>query len=202
MLGGSAAVEKAAKDAGFDVKVPFTPGRGDATQDQTDEENFEVLEPVSDAFRNYHKKDYSLKPEEFMVDKAQLMDLSAKELTVLIGGLRVLGANYGDTKHGVFTERVGTLTNDFFLTLLDMGVEWKPVEGEGYYEARDRQSGELVRTGTRVDLVFGSHSVLRALVEVYAQDDSQEKFVNDFVAAWVKVMNADRYDVKMKSKTS
>ena len=200
VLGGSAAVEKAAKDAGFDVKVPFTPGRGDATQDQTDEENFEVLEPVSDAFRNYHKKDYSLKPEEFMVDKAQLMDLSAKELTVLIGGLRVLGANHGDTKHGVFTEKVGTLTNDFFLTLLDMGVEWKPVEGQGYYEARDRKTGELVRTATRVDLVFGSHSVLRALVEVYAQDDSQEKFVKDFVAAWVKVMDADRYDVKVNKK--
>ncbi|ERN52557.1 catalase/peroxidase HPI [Alkalihalophilus marmarensis] len=195
VLGGSAAVEKAAKDAGFDVEVPFTPGRGDATEEQTDAENFEVLEPVSDGFRNYQKKEYSIKPEEFLVDKAQLLDLTAAEMTVLIGGMRVLGANYGDTQHGVFTDRVGTLTNDFFVNLLDMGLEWKPVDG-GVYEGYDRKSDELKRTATRVDLVFGSHSILRALAEVYAQDDSQEKFVRDFIAAWVKVMDADRFDVK------
>ncbi|MDV2887051.1 catalase/peroxidase HPI [Alkalihalophilus pseudofirmus] len=195
VLGGSAAVEKAAKDAGFDVEVPFTPGRGDATEEQTDAENFEVLEPVSDGFRNYQKKEYSLKPEEFLVDKAQLLDLTAAEMTVLIGGMRVLGANHGDTQHGVFTDRVGTLTNDFFVNLLDMGLEWKPVDG-GVYEGYDRKSGELKRTATRVDLVFGSHSILRALAEVYAQDDSQEKFVRDFITAWVKVMDADRFDVK------
>ncbi|MED1600891.1 catalase/peroxidase HPI [Alkalihalophilus marmarensis] len=195
VLGGSAAVEKAAKDAGFDVEVPFTPGRGDATEEQTDAENFEVLEPVSDGFRNYQKKEYSIKPEEFLVDKAQLLDLTAAEMTVLIGGMRVLGANHGDTQHGVFTDRVGTLTNDFFVNLLDMGLEWKPVDG-GVYEGYDRKSGELKRTATRVDLVFGSHSILRALAEVYAQDDSQEKFVRDFITAWVKVMDADRFDVK------
>ncbi|OLS35467.1 catalase/peroxidase HPI [Alkalihalophilus pseudofirmus] len=195
VLGGSAAVEKAAKDAGFDVEVPFTPGRGDATEEQTDAENFEVLEPVSDGFRNYQKKEYSIKPEEFLVDKAQLLDLTAAEMTVLIGGMRVLGANHGDTQHGVFTDRVGTLTNDFFVNLLDMGLEWKPVDG-GVYEGYDRKSGELKRTATRVDLVFGSHSILRALAEVYAQDDSQEKFVCDFITAWVKVMDADRFDVK------
>ncbi|WP_026690345.1 catalase/peroxidase HPI [Alteribacter aurantiacus] len=198
VLGGSAAVEKAAKDAGFDVKVPFSPGRGDATEEQTDVENFEVLEPPADAFRNYQKKEYSIKPEDLMVDKAQLLDLTAKEMTVLVGGMRALGANHGGTEHGVFTDRVGTLTNDFFVNLLDMGLEWKPVEdGDvGYYEGRDRKTGELKRTATRVDLVFGSHSILRALSEVYAQDDSQEKFVNDFISAWVKVMDADRFDLK------
>ncbi|PYZ95565.1 catalase/peroxidase HPI [Alteribacter lacisalsi] len=195
VLGGSAAVEKAAKDAGMDVKVPFTPGRGDATAEQTDQENFEVLEPPADAFRNYQKKEYSIKPEDLMVDKAQLLDLTAKEMTVLIGGMRVLGANHSDTKHGVFTDRVGTLTNDFFVNLLDMGVEWKPKD-DGTYEGYDRKTGELTNTATRVDLVFGSHSVLRALAEVYAQNDSQEKFVNDFISAWVKVMDADRFDVK------
>ncbi|WP_026677017.1 catalase/peroxidase HPI [Fictibacillus gelatini] len=196
VLGGCAAVEKAAKDAGFDVTVPFAPGRGDATQEQTDSESFAVLEPIADGFRNYQKKQYSVSPEELLVDKAQLLNLTAPEMTVLIGGLRVLGTNYGDTGHGVFTDRVGTLTNDFFVNLLDMGVEWKPVDG-GIYEGRDRKTGEVVRTATRVDLVFGSNSVLRAIAEVYAQDDNKEKFVRDFVAAWVKVMNADRFDLKL-----
>lgn len=195
VLGGSAAVEKAARDAGFDVTVPFAPGRGDATQEQTDVENFEVLEPIADGFRNYQKKEYSVSPEELLVDKAQLLGLTAPEMTVLIGGLRVLGANYGGTTHGVFTDRVGTLTNDFFVNLLDMGIEWKPADG-GIYEGRDRKTGEVVYTATRVDLVFGSNSELRALAEVYAQDDNQEKFIRDFVNAWVKVMNADRYDLK------
>lgn len=195
VLGGSAAIEKAARDAGFDVTVPFAPGRGDATQEQTDIENFEVLEPVADGFRNYQKKQYSVSPEELLVDKAQLLNLTAPEMTVLIGGMRVLGTNYGGTGHGVFTDQVGTLTNDFFVNLLDMGVEWKPVDG-GIYEGRDRKTGKLVRTATRVDLVFGSNSILRAIAEVYAQDDNKEKFVRDFIAAWVKVMNADRFDLK------
>lgn len=195
VLGGSAAIEKAARDAGFDVTVPFAPGRGDATQEQTDIENFEVLEPVADGFRNYQKKQYSVSPEELLVDKAQLLNLTAPEMTVLIGGMRVLGTNYGGTGHGVFTDRVGTLTNDFFVNLLDMGVEWKPVDG-GIYEGRDRKTGKLVHTATRVDLVFGSNSILRAIAEVYAQDDNKEKFVRDFIAAWVKVMNADRFDLK------
>lgn len=195
VLGGSAAIEKAAKDAGFDVKVPFAPGRGDATQEQTDAESFEVLEPVADGFRNYQKKQYSVSPEELLIDKAQLLNLTAPELTVLIGGMRVLGTNFGGTQHGVFTDHVGTLTNDFFVNLLDMGVEWKPVS-ENVYEGRDRKTGEVVRTATRVDLVFGSNSILRAIGEVYAQDDNKEKFVKDFIAAWVKVMNADRFDLK------
>jgi catalase-peroxidase len=194
VLGGSAAVEKAARDAGFDVTVPFAPGRGDASQDQTDVESFEVLEPIADGFRNYQKKQYSVSPEELLVDKAQLLNLTASEMTVLVGGMRVLGANYGGSQHGVFTDRVGTLTNDFFVNLLDMGVEWKPVDGN-VYEGRDRKTGELVRTATRIDLVFGSNSVLRAIAEVYAQDDNKEKFVRDFIAAWVKVMNADRFDL-------
>jgi len=195
ILGGSAAVEKAARDAGFDVTVPFVPGRGDATQEQTDLEGFAVLEPVADGFRNYQKKQYSVSAEELLVDKAQLLNLTAPEMTVLIGGMRVLGTNYGGTGHGVFTDRVGTLTNDFFVNLLDMGVVWKPVDG-GVYEGRDRKTGEVVHTATRVDLVFGSNSVLRALAEVYAQDDNKEKFVHDFIAVWVKVMNADRFDLK------
>jgi len=195
VLGGSAAVEKAARDAGFDVTVPFAPGRGDAAQEQTDVDSFAVLEPVADGFRNYQKKQYSVSTEELLVDKAQLLNLTAPEMTVLIGGMRVLGTNYGGTAHGVFTDRVGTLTNDFFVNLLDMGVVWKPVDG-GVYEGRDRKTGEVVRTATRVDLVFGSNSVLRALAEVYAQDDNNEKFVRDFIAAWVKVMNADRFDLK------
>jgi catalase-peroxidase len=195
VLGGSAAIEKAARDAGFDVTVPFAPGRGDATQEQTDVENFAVLEPVTDGFRNYQKKEYSVSPEELLVDKAQLLNLTAPEMTVLIGGMRVLGTNYGGTGHGVFTDQVGLLTNDFFVNLLDMGVEWKPVAG-GIYEGRDRKTGKVVRTATRVDLVFGSNSVLRAIAEVYAQDDNKEKFIRDFIAAWVKVMNADRFDLK------
>ncbi|GGF26211.1 catalase-peroxidase [Halobacillus andaensis] len=195
VLGGSAGVEKAAKDAGVDIIVPFAPGRGDATQEETDVESFEVLEPMADGFRNYEKKAYTLSPEELLVDKAQLLGLSAPEMTALIGGMRVLGTNYKGTNHGVFTDRVGTLTNDFFVNLLDMGIEWKPSE-YNLYEGRDRQTGELVRTATRVDLVFGSNSVLRALAEVYAQDDNKEKFVRDFVNAWVKVMNADRFDLK------
>ncbi|WP_027963716.1 catalase/peroxidase HPI [Halalkalibacillus halophilus] len=195
VLGGSAAIEKAAKNAGHNVTVPFTQGRGDATQEQTEEENFEVLEPVADGFRNYQKKDYAVSPEELLVDKAQLLGLSAPEMTVLIGGMRSLGANYGDKEHGVFTENVGALSNEFFVNLLDMDVEWKPVENN-LYEARDRQTGETVRTATRVDLIFGSHSVLRAISEVYAQADNEEKFVNDFINAWVKIMDADRFDVK------
>ncbi|WP_042460735.1 catalase/peroxidase HPI [Neobacillus dielmonensis] len=195
VLGGCAAIEKAAQDAGFDVTVPFAPGRGDATQEQTDAESFDVLEPVADGFRNYQKQQYSVSPEELLVDKAQLLNLTAPEMTVLIGGMRVLGTNYGGTQHGVFTEHVGTLTNDFFVNLLDMGVQWKPVEGN-VYEGHDRKTGKVVRTATRVDLVFGSNSVLRAIAEVYAQDDNKEKFVRDFIAAWVKVMNADRFDLK------
>lgn len=197
VLGGSAAIEKAAKDAGFDVTVPFAPGRGDATEEQTDVESFDVLEPVADGFRNYQKKQYAVSPEELLVDKAQLLGLTAPELTVLIGGMRVLGTNCGGTQHGVFTEQVGALTNDFFVNLLDMGVEWKPVE-DGTYVGRDRNTGEVVRTATRVDLVFGSNSILRSLAEVYAQEDNKEKFVRDFVAAWVKVMNADRFDLQRK----
>lgn len=194
VLGGSAAVEQAARKAGFDITVPFAPGRGDATQEQTDIENFEVLEPVADGFINYQKKEYSVTSEELLVDRAQLLNLTAPEMTVLVGGMRVLGTNWGGTEHGVFTERVGTLTNDFFVNLLDMGIEWKPLEG-GIYEGRDRKTGEVVRTATRVDLVFGANSILRAIAEVYAQDDNQEKFVRDFIAAWVKVMNADRFDL-------
>jgi catalase-peroxidase len=195
VLGGSAAVEKAARDAGFDVTVPFVAGRGDADQEQTDVEGFAVLEPIADGFRNYMKKQYSVSAAELLIDKAQLLNLTAPEMTALLGGMRVLGTNFAGTKHGVFTERVGTLTNDFFVNLLDMGVQWKPVEG-GVYEGRDRKTGEVVRTATIVDLVFGSNSVLRAIAEVYAQDDNQEKFVRDFIAAWVKVMNADRFDLK------
>lgn len=195
VLGGSVAIEKAARDAGFDITVPFAPGRGDATLEETDVESFDVLEPVADGFRNYQKTQFSVSPEELLIDKAQLLGLTAPEMTVLIGGMRVLGTNYGGTQHGVFTDRVGQLTNDFFANLLDMGVAWKPV-GENVYEGRDRKTGDVVRTATRVDLVFGSNSVLRAIAEVYAQDDNKEKFVKDFVAAWVKVMNADRFDLK------
>ncbi|TDL80500.1 catalase/peroxidase HPI [Peribacillus frigoritolerans] len=195
VLGGSAAIEKAAQDAGFVVTVPFTPGRGDAAAEQTDAEGFDVLEPVSDGFRNYQKAEYSISPEEMLVDKAQLLGLTAPEMTVLLGGMRVLGTNHGGTKHGVFTDRVGQLTNDFFVNLLDMGIEWKPA-GFNQYEGHDRKTGEVVRTASRFDLVFGSNSILRALAEVYAQDDNKEKFVRDFAAAWVKVMDADRFDVK------
>ncbi|NIK67035.1 catalase/peroxidase HPI [Paenibacillus sp. BK720] len=196
VLGGSAAVEKAARDAGFNVTVPFSPGRGDATQEQTDEESFAVLEPVADGFRNYLKKQYSVSAEELLVDKAQLLNLTAPEMTVLVGGLRVLGTNHGGTQHGVFTDRAGTLTNDFFVKLLDMNIAWEPRDG-GIYYGRNKSTGRVDRTATRVDLVFGSNSILRAIAEVYAQDDNREKFVRDFVAAWVKVMNADRYDLRV-----
>ncbi|TKI55127.1 catalase/peroxidase HPI [Brevibacillus antibioticus] len=195
VLGGSAAVEKAAQDAGFDVTVPFAPGRGDATQEQTDEESFDVLEPIADGFRNYLKKQYRVSPAELLIDKAQLLNLTAPEMTALVGGMRVIGTNHGGTQHGVFTDRVGILTNDFFVNVLDMGVQWKLVDG-GVFEGRDRKTGEVLRTATAVDLVFGSNSVLRAIAEVYAQDDNKEKFVRDFIAAWVKVMNADRFDLK------
>lgn len=192
VLGGSAAVEKAAREAGFAITVPFVPGRGDATQAQTDIESFAVLEPIADGFRNYVKKQYSVSAAELLVDKAQLLDLTAPEMTALVGGMRVLGTNYGGTEHGVFTRRTGVLSNDFFVTLLDMGLKWTPVDG-GVYEGRDRKTGSLVHTATIVDLMFGSNSVLRALAEVYAQDDNKEKFVRDFAAAWVKVMNAGRF---------
>ena len=195
VLGGSAAVEKAAKDAGVDVKVPFTPGRTDASQDQTDVESFAPLEPRADAFRNYiGKKQQFMGPAEAMVDRAQLLGLTGPEMTVLIGGLRALGANYGKSKHGVFTQKPGTLSNDFFVKLLDMGTVWQPA-ADGTYEGRDRKTKAPKWTGTHVDLIFGSHSQLRAFAEVYACADSKEKFVKDFVAAWVKVMNADRFDL-------
>ena len=195
VLGGSAAVEQAAKDAGFDVKVPFAAGRGDATQEQTDVESFEELEPFHDAYRNWLKKDYVVTPEELMLDKTQLLGLTAPEMTVLIGGMRVLGTNYGGTQHGVFTDKVGVLTNDFFVNLTDMNFKWEPV-AENLYNIVDRKSGATKFTATRVDLVFGSNSILRSYAEVYAQDDNKEKFVNDFIKVWTKVMNADRFDLK------
>jgi catalase-peroxidase len=195
VLGGCAAVEQAAKKAGHDVEVPFAPGRTDALQDQTDVESFAVLEPAADGFRNYMKAAYT-SPEEMLVDKAQLLTLTAPEMTVLVGGMRALNANVGQSSHGVFTKRPGTLTNDFFVNLLDMRNEWKATsEAKDVFEGRDRATGELKWTGTRVDLIFGSHSQLRALAEVYASDDSHEKFVRDFVAAWTKVMNLDRFDL-------
>ena len=195
VLGGSAAVEQAAKDAGFDVKVPFAAGRGDATQEQTDVESFEELEPLHDAYRNWLKKDYVVTPEELMLDKTQLLGLTAPEMTLLIGGMRVLGTNYGGTQHGVFTDKVGVLTNDFFVNLTDMNFKWEPV-AENLYNIVDRKSGATKFTATRVDLVFGSNSILRSYAEVYAQDDNKEKFVNDFIKVWTKVMNADRFDLK------
>ncbi len=194
VLAGNVGVELAAKAAGFDVAVPFAPGRGDATAEQTDADSFAVLEPLADGFRNWQKKDYVVSPEEMLLDRAQLMGLTAPELTVLIGGMRVLGTNYGGTAHGVFTDRVGALTNDFFATLTDMAYSWVPT-GSNSYDIRDRKSGATKYTATRVDLVLGSNSILRAYAEVYAQDDSKEKFVKDFVAAWTKVMNADRFDI-------
>jgi catalase-peroxidase len=196
ILGGCAAVEKAAKAAGHDVKVPFTPGRMDASQEQTDVQSFAPLEPVADGFRNYLRGKQLMSPEEALVDRAQLLRLTAPEMTVLVGGLRVLGANAAQSKHGVFTKKPETLTNDFFVNLLDMGTQWQPSAGsEGVYEGRDRKTNDVKWTGTRVDLIFGSHSQLRAFAEVYACADSKEKFVKDFVAAWNKVMNLDRYDL-------
>lgn len=194
VLAGNVGIEQAAKAAGHTVSVPFAAGRGDATQEQTDVESFAVLEPVADAFRNYQQKDYVVSPEEMMLDRAQLMGLTAAEMTVLIGGMRVLGTNYGGTAHGVFTDRVGQLTNDFFVGLTDMAYSWKPT-GANSYDIVERASGTTKWTATRADLVFGSNSVLRAYAELYAQDDSTQKFVTDFVAAWTKVMNADRFDL-------
>ena len=194
VLGGNVGIEQAAKAGGYNVNVPFAPGRGDATQAQTDVESFAVLEPVADAYRNWQQQDFVVTPEELMLDRTQLMRLTAQEMTVLIGGLRVLGANFGGSKHGVFTDREGVLSNDFFVNLTDMAYSWKPT-GKNSYDIVDRVSGQKKWTATRVDLVFGSNSVLRAIAEVYAQDDNQQKFIDDFVAAWVKVMNADRFDL-------
>ena len=194
VLGGAAAIEKAAHAAGVNITVPFMPGRGDATQEMTDVESFAVLEPLHDAYRNWQKKDYVVQPEEMMLDRTQLMGLTAHEMTVLVGGMRVLGTNYGGTRHGVFTDKVGVLTNDFFVNLTDMAYNWKPAS-TNLYEIVERKTGAVKWTATRVDLVFGSNSILRAYAEVYAQDDAKEKFVHDFVAAWTKVMNADRFDL-------
>src|SRR5581483_5141444 len=196
VLAGGAAIEKAAKDAGLEIKVPFAPGRMDATQEQTDVESFAPLEPRADGFRNYIAgKRQFMKPEEALVDRAALLQLTGPEMTVLVGGLRVLGANFGGSKHGVFTKQPEKLTNDFFVNLLDMDTEWQPPNADGVYEGRDRKSKAVKWTGTRVDLIFGSHSQLRAFAEVYAGADSKEKFAKDFVAAWTKVMNADRFDL-------
>ena len=196
VLGGCAAVEQAAKNAGFTVTVPFTPGRTDASQEQTDVAAFSVLEPVADGFRNYLKSRYSVSAEELLIDRAQLLTLTAPEMTVLVGGMRVLNANFGQSPHGVFTKRPEALTNDFFVNLLDMGTTWQAVPGDdNLFEGRDRATGQLKWTGTRVDLIFGSNSQLRAVAEVYGCEDSQEKFLHDFVAAWGKVMNLDRFDL-------
>ena len=194
VLGGTAAVEKAAHAAGVHVKVPFAAGRGDSTLAQTDVESFDVLEPLHDAFRNWQKKDYVVQPEEMMLDRTQLMGLTAHEMTVLVGGMRVLGANYDNSKHGVFTDNVGVLSNDFFVNLTDMSYNWKPA-GKNLYHIVDRSTDKVKWTATRVDLVFGSNSILRSYAEIYAQDDAKEKFVNDFVKTWTKVMNADRFDL-------
>ncbi|MCB1433448.1 MAG: catalase-peroxidase, partial [Alphaproteobacteria bacterium] len=194
VLAGNVGVEQAIKAAGFDVKVPFSPGCGDATGEQTDADSFDVLEPLADGYRNWLKKDYVVTPEELMLDRTQLLGLTANEMTVLVGGMRAMGTNHGGTKHGVFTDREGALTTDFFVNLTDMGYSWHPVGG-GLYEVRDRKTGKVKWTATRMDLVFGSNSILRAYAEVYAQDDNAEKFAKDFVAAWTKVMNADRFDL-------
>jgi catalase-peroxidase len=194
VLAGNVGIEQAAKAAGFNVTVPFAPGRGDATAAMTDAESFDVLEPVADGYRNWLKKDYVVSVEELLLDRTQLLGLTAHEMTALVGGMRVLGTNHGGTRHGVLTERMGALTNDFFVNLTDMAYTWKPA-GNNLYEIRDRKTGAVKWTATRMDLVFGSNSILRAYAEVYAQDDSQEKFVQDFVAAWTKVMNADRFDL-------
>ena len=196
VLAGCAGVEQAAKNAGHEVTVPFAPGRNDASQEQTDVVSFAVLEPKADGFRNYLKARYAAPAEELLVDKAQLLTLTAPEMTVLVGGMRVLNTNFGGSQHGVFTKRPEALTNDFFTNLLDMGTEWKPVSNDAdMFEGRDRKTGEVRWTGTRVDLIFGSNSQLRALAEVYASAEGQEKFVRDFVAAWNKMMNLDRFDL-------
>ena len=196
VLAGCAGVEQAAKNAGYKVTVPFTPGRMDASQKQTDEASFAVLEPVADGFRNYLKAKYAVTAEELLIDKAQLLTLTAPEMTVLVGGMRALNANFGKSQHGVFTKRPEALTNDFFVNLLDMSTEWKATaEDDNVFEGHDRATGALKWTATRVDLIFGSNSQLRALAEVYGCGDSQEKFLNDFVAAWNKVMNLDRFDL-------
>ncbi len=197
VLGGCAGIEKAAENAGRDLVVPFMPGRTDASQEQTDEISFSVLEPKADGFRNYMKAKYSSSAEEMLIDRSQLLTLTAPEMTVLLGGMRVLNANYGQLQHGVFTKKPETLSNDFFVNLLDMKTVWKTVSEDGdVFEGRDRATGELMWTATRVDLIFGSDSQLRAIAEVYASDDAQDKFVDDFVSAWNKVMNADRFDLK------
>jgi catalase-peroxidase len=197
VLGGCAAVEQAAKNAGFSLTVPFSPGRTDASQDQTDVDSFGVLEPTSDGFRNYFRGDDKLPPEQRLLDRANLLTLTAPEMTVLVGGMRAMQCSHGDTAHGVFTKSPGTLTNDFFVNLLDMNTEWTTSANEpNVYEGRDRATGEVKWTATAVDLVFGSHSQLRALAEVYGADDGKEKFVRDFVAAWDKVMNLDRFDLR------
>lgn len=198
VLAGNVGVEQAAKAAGVKVNVPFAPGRGDASAEMTDEESFEPLEPVHDGYRNWLQKDYSVKAEELMLERTQLMGLTAPEMTVLVGGMRVLGTNHGGTKHGVLTDRVGVLSNDFFVNLTDMRYQWKPTD-DGLYELRERSTGAVRWTATRVDLVFGSNSILRAYAELYAQDDSKEKFVTDFIAAWTKVMDADRFDIAGRS---
>ena len=194
VLAGNVGVEQAAKKAGFDITVPFSPGRGDATDEMTDAASFSVLEPLYDGYRNWLKEEYAVSAEELMLDRTQLMGLTAQEMTVLIGGMRVLGTNHGGTKHGVFTGSEGVLTDDFFVNLTDMANIWKPA-ANNVYEIRDRQTGDVKWTATRVDLVFGSNSILRAYAEVYAQDDNKEKFVQDFVTAWAKMMNADRFDL-------
>ena len=196
VLGGAAAIEQAAKDAGYDVEVPFTPGRADATREQTDVESFAVLEPTADGFRNYFASDSGFSPAEMLVDRADQLTLSVPEMTVLVGGMRALNANAGDSAHGVFTDQPGTLSNDFFVNLLDMSTKWtQSSETEGVYEGHDRQTGQLKWTATPVDLIFGSNAELRAVAEVYAADDASEKFVRDFVDAWTKVMNLDRFDL-------
>ncbi len=194
MLAGNVGVEQAAKAAGFDVEVPFSPGRGDATDEMTDAESFDPLEPLADGYRNFLKADYDVSPEAMMLDRTHLLGLTAAEMTCLVGGMRAMGTNHGGTKHGMFTDRPGALTQDFFVNLTDMGNSWKPT-GKNSYDIVDRVSGKTKWTASRVDLVFGSNSILRAYAEIYAQDDSAEKFVQDFVAAWTKVMNADRFDI-------
>jgi len=195
VLGGSAAIEQAAKDAGIAIEVPFSPGRGDATEAMTDAESFSDLEPLHDGFRNWLKKHYDVQPEELLLDQTQLLGLTAPEMTVLMGGMRVLGTNYGDSEHGVFTNKKGVLSNDFFMAITDMNYSWKPT-GRNSYAIIDRKTGATKWTATRVDVLFGSNSILRSYSEVYAQDDNKEKFVNDFVKAWAKVMQADRFDLK------